>query len=260
MTAVLRNESRRLLRGTLTLTGLLVVLTAFFFVVFPSIQEEAALFEDVYPTFVLELFGIEELHTIEGFVGGYIFSFVWVLLAGIYFAYASAGMISRDVRTRRMDLTLSTPVSRESVVVQKVAALWVPLVALNVGLAGVLLVGATLVGEPLDPLALAMGLLLGVPYLLVCAGVGIAFSVVVDRVETAQAAALVLVFVLWLIDGLSHMNPEFEWVGEFTPSRYYDPSAILVREEYALGDAGILLAAFLVLLGVAVLVFARRDL
>jgi ABC-2 type transport system permease protein len=259
MTAILRNESERLVRGTLALTGLLVVLSALFLVVFPSIQTEAALLEEVYPDYLLELLGIEELHTIEGFLGGYVFSFVWVLLAGIYFAYVSAGLISRDVRTRRMDLTLSGPVSRESVVLQKVAALWVPLVALNVGLGAVLLAGVTLLGESLDPAAVVMVHLLGVPYLLVCAGVGIVFSVVIDRVETAQAAALVFVFVLWLVDGLSHMNPDFEWVGALTPSRYYDPTAILVREEYVLGDTGILLAAFLALLGLAVLLFVRRD-
>ncbi len=259
MTAILRNESRTLLRGTLTLTGLLVLLTSFFFVVFPSIQDEAELFEEVYPEFMLELLGIEELSTIEGFLGGYIFPFVWILLAGVYFAYVSAGMISRDIRTRRMDLTLSNPVSRESVVLQKVGALWVPLVALNLGLGAVLLVGAVALGESLDPVVLAMAHLLGVPYLLVCAGIGIVLSVFVDRVETAQATALVLVFVLWLIDGLSTMNPDFEWVGDLTPSRYYEPSAVLVHEEYAFVDAGILLASFLVLLGVATFAFTRRD-
>ncbi|WP_255194579.1 ABC transporter permease subunit [Natronobeatus ordinarius] len=259
MTAILRNESGKLVRGSLILTGLLVLLSAMFFVVFPSIQEEAELFEDVYPEYLLLILGIEELHTIEGFVGGYVFPFIWILLGGIYFAYVSAGMISRDIRTRRMDLTLANPVSRESVVLQKVAALWVPLVALNLGMLVILVAGVVALGESIDPLALAMVHLLGIPYLLVCAGIGIVLSVVLDRVETAQATALVLVFVLWLVDGLSLMNPDFEWVGAFTPSRYYDPSAILVHEEYAILDAGLLFVAFLALLGVAILHFVRRD-
>ena len=259
MTAVFRLESGKLVRGSLLLTGLLVMLSAMFLVVFPSIQEEAALFEQVYPEYLLVMLGIEELHTIEGFVGGYVFPFIWILLGGIYFAYVSAGMIVRDVRTRRMDLTLSNPVSRESVVIQKVAALWVPLVALTLGMMAVLFAGVAALGESIPLPALVMVHLLGLPYLLVCAGVGIVLSVVLERVETAQATALVLVFVLWLVDGLSLMNPDFEWVGEFTPSRYYDPSAILVHEEYALGDAAVLLVAFLALLGVAVVLFVRRD-
>ncbi len=259
MTAVLRLESGKLVRGSLLLTGLLVMLSAMFFVVFPSIQAEAALFEDVYPEYLLVLLGIEELHTIEGFLGGYVFPFIWILLAGVYFAYVSAGMIVRDVRTRRMDLTLSNPVSRESVLVQKVAALWVPLAALNLGMAAIVLAGVAALGESVSPVALVVVHALGVPYLLVCAGVGVVLSVVLERVETAQATALGVVFVLWLVDGLSQMNPDFEPVGAFTPSRYYDPSAILVHEEYALFDAGVLLAAFLVLLALAVFVFVRRD-
>ena len=259
MTAILRLESSKMVRGSLLLTGLLVMLSAMFLVVYPSSQEEAELFDQVYPEYLLVMLGIEELHTIEGFVGGYVFPFIWILLGGIYFAYVSAGMIVRDVRTRRMDLTLSNPVSRESVLVQKVAALWVPLAALNLGMMAVLFAGVAALEESISPLAFVMVHLLGIPYLLVCAGVGIVLSVVLERVETAQATALVLVFVLWLVDGLSQMNPDFEWVGNVTPSRYYDPSAVLVHEEYALGDAGILLVAFLALLGVAIFIFVRRD-
>ena len=259
MTAILRVESGQLLRSSLVLTGLLGLLVAFVLAVFPGFAEEAELIEEAFPPVLLGLLGIEEIHTIEGFVGGYVFSIVWVLFAGIYFAYVSAGMIVDDVRTRRMDLLLSTPVSRESIVLQKVAALWVPLVALQVGLFAVLSVGIRAIGETLDPVTLVMAHLFTVPYLLVCAGIGIVLSVVLERVESAQATALAIVFVLWLVDGLSHMDPDFEWVGAIAPSRYVDPGAILVHEEYTFADAGILLVAFLALLAVATVVFVRRD-
>ncbi|WP_293031681.1 ABC transporter permease subunit [Natronococcus sp.] len=259
MTAILRVESAKLVRSSLVLTGLFALLSAFFFVVFPAFAEEAELIEAAFPAFLAGLLGIEELHTIEGFVGGYIFSVIWVLFAGIYFAYAAGGLIAGDVRARRMDLLLSNPVSRESVVLQKVAALWVPLVALNVGLFVVVYAAAAAIGETLDLVSLGVAHLLTVPYLLVCAGIGILFSVTLDRVESAQAGALGLVFVLWLIEGLSETAPEYDWVGIVSPSRYYDPSAILVHEEYALGDAAVLLVAFLALLGIALFVFARRD-
>ncbi|MWV40767.1 ABC transporter permease [Natrialba sp. INN-245] len=259
MTAILRLESRKLVRSSLVLTGLLSLLLGFVLAVFPGFADEAELIEEAFPPVLLGLLGIEEIHTIEGFVGGYVFSMIWLLFAGIYFAYASAGMIVEDVRTRRMDLLLSNPVSRESVLLQKVAALWVPLVALHVGLFAVLFVGIVVIGETLDPVTLAVAHLFIVPYLLVCAGIGIVLSVVLGRVESAQATALGLVFVCWLVDGLSEMNSEFEWVGAITPSRYVDPGAILVHEEYAFADAGILLIAFLVLLGVATALFVRRD-
>ncbi|MDR9429566.1 MAG: ABC transporter permease [Natronomonas sp.] len=259
MTAILRNESRRLRRGSLLLSGLFAMLTAFFLAVFPAIRDEAEVIMDAYPEFVIELMGLEELNTIEGFAGGYIYPFIWVLFGGVYLAYVSAGLIAGDIQSRTLDLTLSNPVSRESVLAQKVAALWVPILALNGAVVVTLALGAVALGERLDIVALAMVHLLGVPYLLVCAGIGVVFSVLFDRVGRAQVTSLGLVFVLWLVDGLSYTDPDYEWIGQFTPSRYYDPTGILVHGEYGFLDASLLLAAFVASLVVAAAIFVRRD-
>lgn len=259
MTAVLRLESRKHVRSSVFLIVVFALLSALYFSMFPGIQEEMDVLEEAFPSYMFDLFGIEELHTIEGFIAAEIYSFFWVLLVAIYFAYVGAGLIAGDVQNRKMDLTLANPVSRESVILQKIAALWVPLVALNVGVPVIVYVGALVIGESFNPVALAMAHLLSVPYLLVCAGIGLVISVLVDHVRTARAAALSLVFVLWLIDAVSRVDPDFEWIGDFTPSQYYDETAILVREEYAFLDAGILLVAFFVLLGLALLIFTRRD-
>ncbi|APX95125.1 ABC transporter permease [Natronorubrum daqingense] len=259
MTAILRVESRKRVRSSLVLVAVFAVLSAFYFSMFPGIQAEMDVLEEAFPGFMFDMFGIEELHTIEGFIAAEIYSFFWSLLVAIYFAYVGAGLIVSDLRARKMDLTLSNPISRESVVLQKVAALWVPLVALNVGVPVIVFLGALLIGETFDPVALAMVHLLSVPYLLVCAGIGLVLSVLLDHVRTARAASLGLVFVLWLVDGISRVDPDYEWIGTVTPSRYYDETEILVHEEYAFLDAGILLAAFLALLAVAIVVFTRRD-
>lgn len=259
MTAILRNESRKLVRESLLLTGAFSLLLVFFLAVFPTMAEEAELIQDALPEHMAGLFGFQDLHTIEGFLGSYVLPFVWIVFLGVYFAYVGGGMIAPDIRERRMDLTLSNPVSRESVLLQKVAALWVPLLVVNLVLFVVMLGGSLVLEESLDPLVLAMTLLLSVPYLLVCAGIGVVLSVVIDRPETAQIGALGVVFLLWLVDGLSEMDPDLEWIGNLTPSRYYDPIAILVDEEYALVDATVLVVAFVLLLGVAAAIFIRRD-
>ena len=259
MTAILRNESRRLQRGSLILTGALALTTVFFLAVFPAIKEEAELIQEVYPEYMVTLLGFEELHTIEGFAAGYVYPFVWIVFGGVYFAYVGGGMVAGDIRSRKMDLTLSNPVSRESVLAQKVAALWVPMVALNTGVALVVFLGVIALGETFDPIGLAMVHLLSIPYLLVCAGIGLVLSVWIDRARTAQGAALGVVFVLWLIEGASNLDPDYEWIGYGTPSRYYDETAILVRNEYAFLDAAILLATFALLVLVAVGIFVNRD-
>ncbi|AFZ71916.1 ABC transporter permease [Natronobacterium gregoryi] len=258
MTAILRLESRKRVRGSALLLAVFAVLSTLYFSMFPGIQEEMDVFEAAFPDYMFDIFGIEELHTIEGFIAAEIYSFFWSLLLAIYFAYVGAGLIASDVQDRTMDLTLSNPVSRESVVLQKVAALWVPLVALNVGVPIIVSVGALAIGESFDPIALAMVHLLSIPYLLVCAGIGLVLSVV-DHVRRARATALILVFVLWLVDGVSRVDSDYEWIGAFTPSRYWEETDILLHEEYAFADALLLLVVFLALVCLAVVVFVRRD-
>ncbi|MFW5928870.1 MAG: ABC transporter permease [Halobacteriota archaeon] len=259
MTAILLNESRNLQKGAVVLSAVLVLLLLVFLGIFPAMSEEAETLQDAYPDYMLELMDIEEIHSIEGFVGGYVYSFLWILFAGMYFAYVGAGAISDDIRSRKMDLTLASPVTRESVLAQKTAALWVPLTALNVGFAAALAVGSAAVGEHIDPVGVAMLHLLGTPYLLVCAGIGLVLSVTVSRPGRAKAGALGLVFVLWLLEGVADMEDGYELLGEFTPSGYYTPSDILLREEYAYLDGSALLLAFLLLFAVAASVFRRRD-
>ncbi len=259
MTAILRLESRKRIRGPAVLVGVFAVLSAMYFSIFPEFAEDAEEVLEAFPEWMFEFFGLDALHTIEGFIAAEVYSFFWVLLVGIYFAWVGGGLIAKDVYTRRMDLTLSNPVSRESVLLQKVASLWVPLVVLNVGVPFIVYVGSVLIDETMNPVALVMVHLLSIPYLLVCAAIGIVLSIVVRRVRSAQAGAFGLVVFLWLVDGASRLDPDYEWVGAFTPSRYYDETAILVHEEYAFVDAGILLAAFLVLLAIAVVIFVRRD-
>lgn len=259
MTAIFRIESRRHLRGPLVLVTIFAILAAMYFSMFHDVREDAEELIEAFPDQMLEFFGIEAFHTIEGFIAGELYSFFWVVLIGVYFASLGGGMIAADVRSRRMDLALANPISRESVIVQKVAALLVPLLVLNVGVALVVIAGGIIIDEPLSPLAVTMVHLLSVPYFLVCAAIGLVISVRIDRVRTARFAALGLVFVLWFVDGITRLSPDFEWIGAITPSRYYDPTAILVREEYAVVDALVLLVVFIALVAIATVLFVRRD-
>lgn len=259
MTAILKNESKHLVRSSFILVAVFGVLSAMYFSMFPDISAEAEELTELFPEAMFDFFGIEAIHTIEGFIAAEVYSFFWIVLLGIYFAYISAGMIVGDIETRKMDLTLSNPVSRESVLIQKIAALWVPLSVINIGVAFTVYVGSTLINEQIDPVVIIILHLLSIPYLLVCAGIGIVLSVLLDRARTAQGAALGLVFVLWLVEAASNMDPDYEWIGYFTPSRYFDETAILVREEYAFFDAAILLLTFIFLLLLAVGLFIQRD-
>lgn len=256
MLETFRYESRRRLRGTLVLATLLSLLVLLYVALFPSIQTSGVDFEayvESFPPALQSAFGgVVGLSTIEGFLAVEYFQFVLRLLLGVYFAYLAASVIAGDVERGRMDLLLATPVSRSRLLVEKYLALVTPLAVLTVVLFAVAYGGVLAIGESISLADLAAAQLLAVPYLLACAAIGLLLSVLFDRADIAQRAAIGVVFGLYLLDSVSR-NTDYEWLGALSPSRYYDPTAVLVNGEYDLLGALILLA------GAAALVFVARE-
>lgn len=255
-----RYEMSQRVRGTAILTVGVSLYTAFIVWYFTVLEgtDFDALAEDMPPA-MIEAFGIEALGSIEGFLGGQIFNFVWLLGLGLYFAYVAGGLIASDIEDERMDLLLSFPISRSRLLVEKFASLLLPIVTLNVVVGGVIYVLVSAIGETIDPMHLALAHLLSIPYLLACAAIGVVLSVLVDRAAVAERAAIGVVFVLFLVESVVGGGTDFEWIQYISPTNYYDPTRVLIDGSYELIDAGVLLAVFLVLLIVSQTLFQRRD-
>lgn len=256
-----RYESRRRLRGTAVLTvavSLYVGFIVWYYTALEDVDYEA-IFQDLPPA-MIEAFGIDALGTIEGFLGTQVFNFLWLLGLGLYFAYAAAGIVAGDVETGRLDLLLSLPLSRSRLLVEKFASLLVPLAALNVVVGVVIYVLSVAVGESIAPGSLVLAHVLSVPFLLVCAAVGLVCSVVATRTSVAERAAVGVVFVLYLVESVVGGGTDFEVIQYVSPTNYYDPTPVLVDGTYDPLDPVVLLAAFVVLLALAQAVFRRRDL
>lgn len=255
-----RFEGRQRVRGALVLTAALAAFAALYIAVYPSMAASVDLDQLIaaYPEPLLKAFGVENLATMEGFLASELYTFGWLLLLGLYFAYAAAGLVADDVERGRMDVLLSLPVTRARVVVEKYLSLAVPLVVVNVVMPVVVYVGARLVDHPVAAEPVVVMHAFSIPYLLACAGAGLALSVAVGRASVAQTAALGLVFGLFLMESLV-ADTDFEPLGAVSPSRYIDPNAILVDGSYDVAGAVILLAAAAVLVAASAWWFERRD-
>ena len=255
-----RYYGRRRVKGSLALAAGLAVLTSLYVWMFPSISEGIDL--DAYvqsmPPALRAAFGIQSLGSIEGFLAAELYSFGIVLLMGLYLAYAAASVIADDVEDERMDMLLALPVTRSKVLLEKFSALLVPIVVVNLVLPVVVYGGVLAIGESLSVADLLMAHALSVPYLLATASVGLCASVWFDRTSLAQRAAMGAVFGLFLVDSVV-TDTEFAALGALSPTRYYDPAAILVRSEYDLAGAAVLLVAAVVLVAASRAYFRRKD-
>jgi ABC-2 type transport system permease protein len=255
-----RYYGRRRLRGTAVMTAGFAVLVALYVWMFPSVSEGIDLDEYVasLPPALQQAFGLQSLGTIEGFLAAELYAFGWVLLLGIYFAYAAASLVADDVDRGRMDMLLSLPVSRSKVLLEKFASVLVPLVVVNL-LTPVVVYAAVLgIDESISAADLAMVHALSIPYLLAAAAIGLLATGVFDPASNAQRVAAGGFFGLFLLDSVT-AGTDVDWLGALSPSRYYDPTAVLVRSEYDLAGAGVLLAAAVVLVAASRAHFARKD-
>lgn len=255
-----RYDARKRLKGSLYLTIGMALLAAMVIWIYPSFRDafdEDELLE-AYPPAVLELFDVETMASLEGFLAFELYVFGWIILLGLYFAYSAAGVIADDVDRGRMDTLLAMPVSRPRLLAEKFAALAVPIVTVNVLMPPVVLAGGWLVDESMSVADVFAVHLLSIPYLFACAGIGILCSVAFDRVSIAQRVALGVTFVLFLGESLLE-GTDYETIGAISPARYYDPNEILLQGTYDLVGAGVLVAMTVALVVVSQVWFVRTD-
>lgn len=194
--------------------------------------------------------------TIDAFLASELYQFGWVLGLGIYFAYSAGSLLADDID--RVDVLLSAPISRSSVVRQRFLALLVTMLVVNAAVCVVVYLGTIAVGSPIGPMDLLAVHAFSIPYLLVCASIGLLFSVGASTSSRASVASAAVVLGLFLfarrVDGTS-----YEWLSALTPVHYYDPTAILVTNAYTATDGLFLLAAAVVLSSVGRLWFRSTD-
>lgn len=257
---VLRFETERRVRVTTVIVVLLSLLGAFYVWVGPQMVMGTG-FEDLIesmPPAVNVLFGFESLASIEGLLASEYYTFGFIVGMGAYVAYSAAGSVAGDVEHDRMDTVLSAPVSRTSVLFGKFLALLLPIVATNVVVPVALYGTAVLLGESFAAEPLVVVHALAIPYLLCWSAAGLLVGTVVHRGRTAGRIAMGLVFAAWILESFL-TTTDYSWVGGVSPTRFFDPPAVLVHETYDFVGAAVLLGVTAVLLGLARAWFQRHD-
>lgn len=232
--------------------------------VYPSVKKSAPQLADYVanmPDAFKAMFGLERMDYSSP--AGYLNTELFSLLLPISFAVFAMGAGSRAIAGERdrgtLDLLLSTPISRGSVVLQKFIAMaadiavLVVVLWLSLWLSGIafsfdmgadrLLAGSIncgLLALFIGSVALAVGSWRG--------GRGLAIGV--------TSTVLVAGFLLRSLSEIVHALEPWRLI---SPFYWYGRSDVL-RNGLNLGDAAVLLGASLVLLGVSVVAFDRRDL
>ena len=245
--------------------GLLFVVSALMFLVmgvmmgpiYAAIDDEVIAFGGAFPEELLALFGGGDLSTPEGYFQIESFGLVTPIALMVVTITIGAKALAGEEENRTMGLLLASPVSRSTVLSQKLVAMVVYAVVVGVVVFAGTSAGSLIGGLGMDygniaataALATLIGLLFGALSLLVGALTG--------RTRPAIFIPIGAALVLHTMNALASLSDA--WWGRLSPFYYYLGSDPL-NEGMSWGDAAVLAGATAVLIALSYPAFARRDL
>jgi ABC-2 type transport system permease protein len=231
--------------------------SAFIVAIYPSVEDALGKAVASYPESLKQAFGIAELTNVEQYLNAEMLSLIVPLAVGYLAVRSIASGLSGAAESGRLDVLLSAPVSRRSLVASGFAATAVELAA--VLLAAVLLcaLGSVLAGVGLSFGRALAGYANVWPLALLFAGLGIVVTGFSLRTSVVTGSVAGLLVAMYVIDLVGRLDTSLDWIRYGSVFRYYG-SAI---------EDGIDPLSFLGVTAVAValaamgaLLFDRRDL
>lgn len=202
-------------------------------------------------------FSILEL---KGFVVVEFLSFWW-MVAGLFIAYVSVSTITGDFEGKRMDLIFSTPISREQYILEKFTAMSViSLVIMLVAVLGLVssIAGMGLSGE-FDSKTAFMGLIGCLPLFIVFAAFGMLTAAIFQKTRVGIGVSFAFVIGGFFLSTFGGYSESLEWMKSISIMNYWDYYSVIFDGVFKMGDfIGLFIAAF-VLIGLAILIFKKKD-
>ena len=244
---------RRTSRSTLIWAISVAAYGALIVAAFPSLS--GAVDINAYPTSVKEALNITSMSQIEPFLSTEIFSYLPLVLAFLpltMFAAAIAGAEERG----SLDVLLGTPLPRRHLVITNFITAAIDLFVISVFLGIVLWITSKGVDAGLSLADAMAGSLAVAPVALALGSVALLFSSLFRQRSLALGLGAGVMFVMYMLDLLSKLVDNLSWMRYLSAFYYYGNAVV---DGVFWGGAIVLLAASLLLAGLAIVMFERRD-
>lgn len=252
---VLRAQARATVLWAVSLAGITTLYTAFY----PSIgSAKLDVMMESMPPALIEAMGLDAMASAAGFVSATVYTLVGLILALVCAIALGARLIAGQEEDTTLELELGSPVTRGRVYAERLAAVWLVVLALTVTVTAVLAVMSATLDLGLDPGNLVVA---SAGYLIYVGTLGtIAFAVgaATGRRGIALGVASAVAVLGYL---LAYLGPlaGVAWMQDVSPFGWYSAADPLLTGEGWGGFALLLgLAALVAALGFAR--FTRRDL
>ena len=217
-----------------------------------------------YPSELMAIFGLDDFSNPYSFLSMEVFTIIWMLV-GIYLITFTSLIVPQEIDEKTMELLLSKPITRTKFLSAKIVSIYV-IIAILLAI-GFLMTSGFL---PLSPDFVEEGLYfdrLWAAYVAVVLFLGLISmftlfcSTIFLHSKKAMVLGIVVLFVMFFIDGFYGYLEELENLKWFTIFYYYDPTAYLVDPElvWYIRDLIVLASLNVVFMIGSLVVFNKKD-
>ena len=249
-------------RGLIWWSVGLILINLMIVLIFPSIAESSAALTEYMnnlPPAFLALFGeIANFSTMEGYLGLELFSFFLPALTLAFGIAYGGSAIGSEEDSGTLDVLLSYPVSRRSVLAQKFGAIAVFAIIVLVASTAGLLLGVAMVDSSIDIVNLAAAVLNVGLLTLLFGTLALALTAVGLSRGAASGISAGLAAVTYLMNSLAPVADLPNVLRHVTAWYYYDAVEVLQSGPEPVNVA-VLLVGIVILLVIGMVGFQRRD-
>jgi len=196
----------------------------------------------------------------KGFLTLEFFSWWW-MLAGLFVAYQSVSVIANDFENKRMDVMLSTPISRRRYMLEKffamsTIALFIILVAIGGLAGGIANINAL---SEFSAETVFLSLIGCLPFLMVIVAVGMLAAVIFQKTRVGMGVTFAFVFAEFFLYTFGNFSKSLEWMKTVSIFTYWDYSSVIFDSLFKAGDFVILVAAAIAIIVISMWVFEKKD-
>ena len=235
MKRLITTEFKRNFKSLVLWASIVAGMAALMLLLYPAFKDAFSQLEgllSIYPEEFLEAFGMGEggldMSDFYGWFGveGYLFV---NLIGGSYAAILGGTILSKEEDDKTVEFLLSKPISRDRILFGKGLVVVLNLFLLNTFVGIVLLIAFTIYGDLNVPVWLLFSY---APFILqmIFASLSFLISVFVTKSRKVLSIALGIVIGMYVIDLISKLTEEFEYLKYITPYEYINAVTIVNDE------------------------------
>lgn len=233
--------------------------------VYPAVAENPAVTEiaGAIPAPVKTVFGVSSdarVDTFESFISGQFYARIWAMLIALYNMETANELVGKLVDDGSMAFLLSTPVSREEIILTQAVLLLsgnLSLVASTlVGLYG----GIFLFGIEIDLWNYLHFGMMGLAFFSVIGAYSLLFSAWFTEEEKAFTYAAALSLAFYALDVAGGLSDKLAWVRKLSLFQWYKPQEVLEGTANPWGAILGMSAGAVLVAALAIRVFSEKDL